>query len=154
MPLYFAYGSNLDLRRMRERCPSARFHSRAVLRGHKLVFPRRARTRPGGVAGIQPDGASSVEGVLYLILRKDLKALDRLRGIAAGCRDRREIQVEIPCGALVTAWTCIARPQAEGPFPPPRGYMEQIVRGARQQQLSAEYVAFLQDMLDGLESSH
>ena len=154
MPLYFAYGSNLDLRRMRERCPSARFESRAVLHGHRLVFPRRARGRHGGVAGIEPDGASSVEGVLYLILRKDLKTLDRLRGIAAGCRDRREISVEIPGGAIVTAWTCIARPQSEGPFPPARGYLEQIVRGARQQHLSAEYVAFLQGILDGLESSH
>ncbi len=154
MPLYFAYGSNLDLQRMRERCPSARFDSRAVLRGHRLAFPRRAQGRHGGAAGIEPDGASSVEGVLYLIQGRDLRTLDRQRGIASGCRDRREVRVEIPGGVVVTAWTCIARPHAEGPFPPARGYMEQIVRGAKQQQLSVEYVASLQGILDGLESSH
>jgi hypothetical protein len=52
--LCFAYGSNMDLAQMRERCPSTRFAFIAKLPDHRLVFPRKSKCRCCGVASVKP----------------------------------------------------------------------------------------------------
>ena len=83
--LYFAYGSNMDLRQMRRRCPSYRFVSIAKLEDHKLAFTRRSPRRRCGVADVIPSPGEEVWGVLYNIkTRRDVLALDRAEGYKAG----------------------------------------------------------------------
>lgn len=41
MMLYFAYGSNMDEKHMKERCPYAQFVAVARLPEHRLLFPPR-----------------------------------------------------------------------------------------------------------------
>lgn len=55
--LYFAYGSNMDFERMRQRSPNARFLFRAMLLGYELAFTRHLPARCGEGKGTQ---ASSI----------------------------------------------------------------------------------------------
>ena len=48
--LYFAYGSNMEWKQMRERCPSAMFVCIAKLKDRRLAFTRKSKDRGCGVA--------------------------------------------------------------------------------------------------------
>ncbi|HET9621795.1 MAG TPA: gamma-glutamylcyclotransferase family protein [Kofleriaceae bacterium] len=77
---YFAYGSNLDERQMRARCPSAGAPVRATLDHHVLVFGGRSSTWGGAVANIVPARGAQVEGLIYQIDREDVLVLDQYEG--------------------------------------------------------------------------
>lgn len=83
--LYFAYGSNLNLRQMAGRCPDAEPMGPALLRGHRLVFR--------GVADVEPARASIVHGGLWSITDECLEALDRYEGYPR-LYDRERVAVE------------------------------------------------------------
>ena len=60
--LCFAYGSNLDLRRFRRRCPGATGVGRGRLPEFQLAFTRYSRAEKGGVADIVPQPGAEVWG--------------------------------------------------------------------------------------------
>ncbi len=70
--LYFAYGSNLSLRRMAARCPLARPVGPATLPDHRLVFHR--------VASVLPAPGNRVHGAVWAITPSCEAALDRYEG--------------------------------------------------------------------------
>ncbi|WP_225888667.1 gamma-glutamylcyclotransferase family protein [Myxococcus xanthus] len=78
--LYFAYGSNLDRAQMRTRCPNATVEARATLPGHTLVFGGYSRRWGGAVASLQRVRGAHVEGLLYRLTPRDLRALDAFEG--------------------------------------------------------------------------
>src|SRR5687768_9508378 len=84
--LYFAYGSNLDAARMRQRCPSAVPGPTATLPRHRLVFCGHSRGWGGGVASLASDRRSVVAGRLYRLQAPDLARLDRFEGCPAAYR--------------------------------------------------------------------
>ena len=71
--LYFAYGSNLHLTQMKDRCPDSEVFMSFILKNFKLVF----RT----VADIEKNVGSEVNGVIFKISQKDEKSLDRYEGV-------------------------------------------------------------------------
>lgn len=75
--LYVAYGSNLNLERMKHRCPTAEPVGKAELTGWKLVF----RGRGMGVANIEPADASSVPVLIWRIYPDDERVLDGYEGV-------------------------------------------------------------------------
>jgi gamma-glutamylcyclotransferase (GGCT)/AIG2-like uncharacterized protein YtfP len=77
---YFAFGSNLDERQMRARCPGAALLGPATLPRHALVFAGYSGRWRGGVASVVRDPRRSVPGVLYRLGRDDLARLDRFEG--------------------------------------------------------------------------
>ena len=95
---YFAYGSNLNLARMRERCPDAVAISPAVLAGYKLV----ERT----YADIEIAADEYVNGALYKISDQDLANLDCYEGYP-DCYLRKEILVTDSAGVFRRAWVFI-----------------------------------------------
>jgi gamma-glutamylcyclotransferase len=78
--IVFAYGSNLSVRQMRSRCPSARVEARAALPNHALAFGGFSRRWGGAVASVVPEPGSLVEGLLYCVGRSDLSELDAYEG--------------------------------------------------------------------------
>lgn len=80
MDLCFAYGSNLDQRQMRRRCPGSRPEARAVLRDHALRFGGHSVRWGGAVAGLVREDGARVEGLLYRVGREDLQRLDGYEG--------------------------------------------------------------------------
>jgi hypothetical protein len=63
--LYFAYGSNMDLAQMSNRCERAATVSAAKLPSHRFIINSR------GVATIVPDPSSTVQGLLWRITKAD-----------------------------------------------------------------------------------
>jgi hypothetical protein len=78
--LYFAFGSNLDERQMRERCPDARLVGPAVLPNHVVCFAGFSRMRGGGVASLVARRGWKADGVLYDLSASDFARLDMFEG--------------------------------------------------------------------------
>lgn len=76
--IYLAYGSNLNVRQMAERCPTARMLGTAELIGYELLFrgkPQRA------VATIEPKEGASAPVLLWKLRPRDEAALDHFEGV-------------------------------------------------------------------------
>jgi gamma-glutamylcyclotransferase (GGCT)/AIG2-like uncharacterized protein YtfP len=78
MPLYFAYGSNMDVAAMAKRCPRARAIAPARLIRHRLAV-----MREGWLTAVR-DPRAVVHGVLWDLTLADIPALDRFEGVARG----------------------------------------------------------------------
>ena len=74
---YIAYGSNLNIRQMRMRCPGARLIGTSALEGYRLLF-RGSRT--GSYLTIEPQEGASVPVAAWAVTDEDEAALDRYEG--------------------------------------------------------------------------
>ena len=150
--LYFAYASNLDPELMKSHGPGHQLVGLAVLRDHRLGFPRFSPEWGGGLAGPQLAHGGEVWGIVYDLTDDDLRALDEKEGFrAAGDQhnacDRETATIELTRpddGSIprrMRAW--IYLPRASNPSPPSQRYLDAILRGARHHRLPEEYVARL-----------
>jgi hypothetical protein len=73
--LYFAYGSNLQLKQMAKRCPDSQFQGRARL--NNFIWQINER----GFANVISAPNSFVEGLCYLLSAEDEARLDRSEGV-------------------------------------------------------------------------
>ena len=69
---YFAYGSNMNPVRIRQRIPQARLVGKATIKGWRLVERL--------YADIERAKGRTVEGVLYLVSQTELYRLDSYEG--------------------------------------------------------------------------
>lgn len=69
---YFAYGSNLNLKQMKDRCPGSKPLIPATLKGYRLTERK--------YADIDPSPGSSVHGVMCHLTKEDLDNLDVYEG--------------------------------------------------------------------------
>jgi hypothetical protein len=78
MPLYFAYGSNMDAGAMARRCPRSKALGLARLERHRLAL-----MREGWLTAVRAP-TSAVHGVLWDLALSDIPALDRYENLAQG----------------------------------------------------------------------
>lgn len=78
MKLYFAYGSNLDLARIKSRCPDSSFREVALLEGYQLCFP--LLSEGSGVASIRSFANSIIYGAIYNVSHDDIAKLNTYEG--------------------------------------------------------------------------
>jgi len=91
---YFAFGSNMNIKRMESRgCP---FYNRrpAFLEGWKLVFNKISVITGAGFANVVPAPGHTVFGVLYQLPESSLETLDGFEGVAAGEYKRTILPVQ------------------------------------------------------------
>lgn len=155
--LYFAYGSNLSLKQMAQRCPTSKPIGRATLHGYRLVFSLDCESWGGGVAGVETLEATdalrggavidpaladttSVEGAIYELQEADLRELDIYEGIAEGEYTRSDVTVERPDGSSLTVMTYFAVRERDHDFPPSERYLDTIIEGAREHGLSEKWI--------------
>lgn len=74
---YIAYGSNLNIRQMRWRCPEAKIIGTGEIDGYRLLF-RGSKT--GSYLTIEPAKGYSVPIAVWSVSAKDEKNLDRYEG--------------------------------------------------------------------------
>jgi hypothetical protein len=120
MSLYFAYGSNLNLRQMQYRCPDATPLDKVYLRGARLVFR--------GVADVVFEDDATCPGGIWDITERCEDVLDRYEG----CNDRgtgmyRKEYIDVPGFGE----TLIYVMNSTGICPPPVQYYDGIVQGYR-----------------------
>lgn len=74
--LYFAYGSNLQLKQMATRCPKSKYIGRARLNNYRWQINER------GFANVVPSRGLWVEGLVYELNGNDEARLDRNEGVS------------------------------------------------------------------------
>lgn len=74
---YFAYGSNLNQKQMRERCPESKPLFAAVLPNYRLAFAGWSRAWRGGKATIRSSSGGKVSGAVYEVTEACLRQLDK-----------------------------------------------------------------------------
>src|SRR5690349_8104112 len=93
---YFAYGSNLSVRQMAQRCPDATDPQPATLADHDWLINER------GVATVEPQPGGVVHGVLWRVSDHDLATLDSAEGVPV--RYRRDALPVHTAHGQRTAW--------------------------------------------------
>ena len=121
--LYFAYGSNINLEQMRERCPDAKVVGPVTLADYELQF------RGNGFATIAPKKGSIVHGLLWKLTPACVQALDHYEGYP-----RHYIKSPVPIrtedGSKISVMAYImAEPLCRQPALPPTHYYRAIYRG-------------------------
>jgi gamma-glutamylcyclotransferase (GGCT)/AIG2-like uncharacterized protein YtfP len=129
---YFAYGSNLWLKQMEERCPGHRDRGHGVLKGYRWIITAR------GYANVVSSGPDEVHGRVYELTESDVRSLDRHEGVDSGCYRKELLTVEVadsklPCLVYVDPVEEEGVPREE--------YVERINRGISDSALPPEYVA-------------
>lgn len=140
--MYFAYGSNMLLARLRARCPSAESTGAAELEGYELHWHKRSKDS-SGKCGIAQKKNSCVFGVLYQIADADKQALDWAEGLGHGYEEVC-VQVSVE-GKSLTASTYQATDVDES-LMPYSWYQALVISGAKEHGLPEDYVERLRLM--------
>ncbi|GAC1563732.1 MAG: hypothetical protein NVS2B5_29410 [Beijerinckiaceae bacterium] len=135
MPLYFAYGSNMDAAAMAKRCPASRPLGSARLARHRFAILQ------AGYATVVHDPSVMVHGLLYDLALADVAAFDRYEGVAGDLYRKAMQPVLREAGAPVRALVYIGAGACDGR--PKPGYMEGVIAAARTAALPEAYIAFL-----------
>jgi hypothetical protein len=131
MPLYFAYGSNMDRHAMASRCPASKPVGVSRLPRHRFMI------MADGFASITRDPNRTVFGVLWDLALADVKALDRYEGLHRGLYAKISQPVITSRGA-VRALVYVARSSAPG-RPRPH-YLEGVIAAGRDFDLPEDYL--------------
>ena len=79
---YFAFGSNMDKKRMEDRTHESSERQKGIIKDWKLVFNKIKDEEIGsGYANIEPEIGSIVEGIIYKVSEDAIKKLDRREGV-------------------------------------------------------------------------
>lgn len=142
MPLYAAYGSNLDPSQMRNRCPHSPFAGTGWLPDWRLTFGGEELGWEGALATIVEEPGSQVFVALYDITTADQIALDKWESADTGLYRTSKLRVSTLEGDEV-AWTYVLNTY-EGGLPSAR-YLGLIAEAAEAAGAPADYVRELRE---------
>lgn len=140
MPLYFAYGANMDIAAMATRCPGSRPLGPARLPRHRFIITR------DGYASVVRDPRREVRGLLWDLALSDVRILDKFEEVDRGLYTKINQPVITPTGPK-RALIYIAR-TAEVGVPRP-GYLESVMLSAETLGLSVAYRQEMTRFLSG-----
>jgi hypothetical protein len=134
MPLYFAFGSNLDAEQMAQRCPGSRAGFRARLCDHRIAFTHPSRRWGGGAADVIPAAGHDVWGLVWELTDTDLERLD---GYEQGYR-RCNLEVVDDAGRVqrVISYSVVDKGEHE----PTRAYLDKMLRWGEHWRLPEPYL--------------
>jgi len=148
---YFAYGSNMNWRQMRRRCPSARFVCIAHLPGYRFAIARHSRLRDCGTANIFPEAEGTVWGIVYEVSESDMLIMDSFEDGYSRYKHfvyrfpPLDVQPQLQLSAapsILEAIVYIAPKESSVPLPNAE-YKRLMLEGARHWQLPADYCSML-----------
>ena len=106
MPLYAAFGSNMDPRRMGARCPHSPLRSTGWLVGWRLTFGGEEHGWDGALATIVEDPLEQVFVATYDVSEDDESRLDVLESADTGLYRKTRVRVSTMLGEQL-AWTYV-----------------------------------------------
>jgi gamma-glutamylcyclotransferase (GGCT)/AIG2-like uncharacterized protein YtfP len=140
---YFAYGSNMDLSQMKERCSSFKILGKVKLEGFKLDFTRKSSFWSGGVADIVKSPGSHAWGILYELAEECLDSLDIYEGCPKYYK-RRKVSVEYN-GNMVEA-IAYEVVNKESFIPPSKKYIDAMIKAGKDNNFPEDYIGFLKSI--------
>lgn len=141
--LYFAYGSNMSLRRLTapNRAPSANPFCSGYVLGRKLTFDKVSKDGSGKCdCEFTGDEQQRIYGVLFTVSLADKAKLDRAEGNGAGY-DETIVEVVTPSG--VTKAVTYFATRKDSSLKPYNWYKQHVLDGAREGGLPVDYIAAL-----------
>lgn len=143
---YFAYGSNMNLAQMKQRCSSAKVIGIARLPGYKVEFYGYSANWDGAQETVVPDPQSEVWGVLYELQVFDWDALDGYQDARSdGLGQYFHYPVEVIDREQGMIKAIIYKKNILNEAKPPSAeYLDFIMQGAKEQGLPEEYLTLLQ----------
>ncbi|MHA1337611.1 MAG: gamma-glutamylcyclotransferase family protein [Promethearchaeota archaeon] len=135
---YFAYGSNMNPNRTKERGINFSKREHAIFEGWRLKFNKVASMNSNeGYTNIEKDDESVVEGILYTIQDADIEKLDRYEGYPNHYR-KLKVRVKLDNGEEEEAITYVANPgKVREELKPSKDYLNHLLKGS--DLLSEEY---------------
>jgi gamma-glutamylcyclotransferase (GGCT)/AIG2-like uncharacterized protein YtfP len=131
MPLYFAYGANMDTAGMARRCPSSRPLGLARLPRHRWIISG------DGYANVVRDPRREVQGILWELALSDVPTLDRFEDVPR--LYRKVSQPVITGNGIRRALVYVGR---SGDVGRPRpGYLALVMAAAETAGLRADQIA-------------
>ena len=106
VPLYAAFGSNMDPARMGERCPHSPLRGTGWLVGWRLTFGGEEHGWDGALATIVEDPVDQVFVALYDVTSVDETALDQWESASTGLYRKVRVRVATLDGEQ-TAWVYV-----------------------------------------------
>lgn len=140
MPLYAAYGSNMDPAQMKERAPCSPMAGTGWLVGWRLTFGGEDLGWEGALTTIVEDPDSQVFCVLYDVSEPDESRLDRWEGAELGLYRKIRLRVQTLEGSVL-AWLYVLDAY-EGGLPSAR-YVGVVADAAESAGAPTDYVAEL-----------
>ena len=140
MPLYAAYGSNMEPAQMLERAPHSPMAGTGWLEGWRLTFGGEDLGWEGALATIVEDPGSRVFVVLYDVTSLDEDGLDRWEGGELGIHSKIRLRVQTMDGSVL-AWLYVLDAY-EGGLPSAR-YLGVLADAAEAAGAPADYVEAL-----------
>lgn len=131
MKRYFAYGSNIWAKQMRDRCPDHRLIGNGILKRYRWIISSR------GYANVVKSSSDFVLGLVYEISDADERNLDRYEGVDRGSYRKELLSVEVD-RSLATCLIYIDPVEEEGL--PKAEYIRRINMGIKEANLPPEYV--------------
>ena len=138
MPLYFAYGSNMDAAAMARRCPASKLIGPARLNRHRFIIMKE------GYASVLRDSRATVWGVVWDLALADIPALDRYEGVASGLYIKA-YQPVVTGNGVKRALVYFGGSKTPGISRP--GYLEDVLAAAEAAQLPSSYLQELRGWL-------
>jgi gamma-glutamylcyclotransferase (GGCT)/AIG2-like uncharacterized protein YtfP len=131
MPLYFAYGANMDVTAMAKRCPSSQPIGLARLPRHRWIIST------DGYANVVRDARREVHGMLWELALSDVPVLDRFEDVPR--LYRKVNQPVISTAGIRRALVYVGRAGEAGR--PRLGYLDDVVNAAVAAGLPAASIA-------------
>lgn len=148
--LYFAYGSNMAIERLKKRIPSAKLIGVAVLKEHQLRFQKPSKRDGSGKCDVERTGdpEDKVFGVLYSIQTTDFVTLDKFED----GYERKPITVLSKSNEAFEAETYMATHTDNG-LRPLDWYKEHVLRGAKSAGLPSNYISRLEAIVADIDAN-
>lgn len=145
--LIFSYGSNMCLTRIQDRVPSVSFISNAKLFGHKIKLHKISKDGSAKANAFETfDPNDFMLGVVFNIDENEKSRLDDAEGLRHGYLEKN-VTVVLSNGIEVSAQVYYANDDAiDDLLIPYSWYMDFIVVGALDYQLSDDYITALRNI--------
>jgi gamma-glutamylcyclotransferase (GGCT)/AIG2-like uncharacterized protein YtfP len=134
MPLYFAYGYNMDQAAMLQRCPASKAVGIARLMRHRFII------FDAGYASVVRDPQRAVWGMVWDLALADVPALDRYESLSTGLY-AKVVQPVVTEQGPRRAMVYVGR--SAKPGTPRPGYMEEVIQAAQHAGLPEDYIKSL-----------
>lgn len=138
MPLYFAYGANMDVAAMAACCPRSRPLGLARLARHRFIV------MATGHASVVRAAKADVHGLLWDLALADVSPLDRYEEVTRGLYKKAVLPVLRAGAGSVRALVYVGSVAQEGAAKP--GYLENVISAARALGLPAPYISYLETL--------
>jgi hypothetical protein len=139
--IYFSYGSNMDINRIKKRTPASQKITTGTLENYNLVFDmigNGGEGKGGGVANIEKQDNSKVYGVSYYINDNESKVLQGLE--ASMGYSILEHNIYTKRYGYIKCWMVIGSNSKEN-YIPNKAYIDFIITGMNENKFPETYIS-------------